>query len=514
MNTPASGSPRGPGRVARAADTLSVHTLAASTSPDPTEEAQRRALRRVLAQPDLTLGDLWLTFFAHGGSLDPGEVEEFLAGHPLPARDRALLAHAANQRLNERNAALQVPAGPRRAAPGQRPGTALRTLLDSVRQASGSEFGLVADRVGRSRGVQVVIYLVDDDRRLLVPFSPPKGARGRGPLSVERTLPGRAFRTGRTQTSLTGPHPRWWIPVYDGAQLTGVLDAAPRDRRDLQDPLLRNEFEVVARLIGRLVSAAAATGDAVDAVRQTRPRTVAAELLWRLLPPLTAETSSFSVSALLEPAAEVGGDVFDYALGPRHVDLALFDAMGHALNAGLMASATLAAYRTCRRSGGDLPAQAAAIDDVLTTHFPDALVTGVLLHLDQHTGRLTYLAAGHPVPLVLRDARVVAELSGGRRTPFGLPLPGGATLGEFTLQPGDWLALHTDGVEEARDASGRFFGRERLEDLLERAVAADLSPAETARRLTHAIMDHQGGDLQDDATILLARWRGDHEEDA
>lgn len=75
-----------------------------------------------------------------------------------------------------------------------------------------------------------------------------------------------------------------------------------------------------------------------------------------------------------------------------------------------------------------------------------------------------------------------------------------------------WLAPHTDGVE-ARGAGGEFFGRARLDDFLERAAAAELGLAETVRRLTTAILDHQRGDLQDDATILLARWRGHHEED-
>nr|WP_281373025.1 PP2C family protein-serine/threonine phosphatase [Kineococcus aurantiacus] len=258
-----------------------------------------------------------------------------------------------------------------------------------------------------------------------------------------------------------------------------------------------------------MVTASATTGDAVEVARQAHPRSPAAELVWRLLPPLTADTGRFSVSGLLEPAADVGGDVFDYALAADHVDLAVLDAMGHALGAGLMASAALAAYRACRRAGGGLLAQAAAVDDVLVTHFPDALVTGVLLHLDLGTGRLTYVGAGHPAPVVLRAGRAVADLDGGRRTPFGLPVPGPDAVGEASLEPGDWIALHTDGVEEARDAAGEFFGRPRLVDFLERAVAADLGPAETARRLLRAIMEHQGDALQDDATVLLARWRGE-----
>ncbi|MGY1723664.1 PP2C family protein-serine/threonine phosphatase [Blastococcus sp. SYSU DS0533] len=75
------------------------------------------------------------------------------------------------------------------------------------------------------------------------------------------------------------------------------------------------------------------------------------------------------------------------------------------------------------------------------------------------------------------------------------------------LQPGDWLALHTDGITEARDAGGTWFGERRLAEFLTRAIGAGLPPAETVRRLTAAVLEHQGGLLQDDASVLLARWK-------
>ena len=73
-------------------------------------------------------------------------------------------------------------------------------------------------------------------------------------------------------------------------------------------------------------------------------------------------------------------------------------------------------------------------------------------------------------------------------------------------RPGDRLAGHTDGVTEARDASGAWFGEERLLDLLTREVAGGQSPPETARRLVHAVLAQQEGLLQDDASVLLAWW--------
>nr|WP_276612079.1 PP2C family protein-serine/threonine phosphatase [Kineococcus vitellinus] len=226
-----------------------------------------------------------------------------------------------------------------------------------------------------------------------------------------------------------------------------------------------------------------------------------------MLPPLTADVGEVVVSGLVEPADDVGGDVFDHAVTHDAVHLAVFDAMGHSLRAGLIATAAVAAYRSARRGGADLPAQATAIDEVVAEQFPDALVTGVLLRLDRADGTLRSVCAGHPPPLLLREGRVVGEVAGGRRTPFGLP-PQAPVLGQEALQPGDRLALFTDGIVEARSAAGEFFGTERLVDFLERAALTTFGPAETVRRLVQAVLEHQGGLLQDDATVLLAQWRG------
>jgi serine/threonine protein phosphatase PrpC len=77
---------------------------------------------------------------------------------------------------------------------------------------------------------------------------------------------------------------------------------------------------------------------------------------------------------------------------------------------------------------------------------------------------------------------------------------------EEVLQPDDWLVMHTDGITEARDQTGEFFGDARLVDFLRREAATGHPPPETARRLVQAVLAHQNGKLQDDATVLLARW--------
>jgi serine phosphatase RsbU (regulator of sigma subunit) len=105
----------------------------------------------------------------------------------------------------------------------------------------------------------------------------------------------------------------------------------------------------------------------------------------------------------------------------------------------------------------------------------------------------------------MRGGKVGRTLSSGRRLPLGLG-PTDLTVGEETLQSEDWLLLHTDGITEARDRTGTFCNDARLTDFLQREAAAGHPPPETVRRLIKAVLTHQDGELQDDATVLLARW--------
>jgi len=135
------------------------------------------------------------------------------------------------------------------------------------------------------------------------------------------------------------------------------------------------------------------------------------------------------------------------------------------------------------------------------------MITAVFAELDQSTGALRVISAGHPSGIVLRDGKVVKVLP----TPTALPV----TLGdkrppvvvEEALEPGDQLLLYTDGITEARSPSGEEFGIDRLIDFAIKAVASQLPPPETTRRLVHAILEYQDDRLQDDATVLLTEWR-------
>ena len=235
---------------------------------------------------------------------------------------------------------------------------------------------------------------------------------------------------------------------------------------------------------------------------------VASELLWHVLPPLTYACERFVISAVLEPCYQVGGDGFDYAVGESTAFLSVLDTTGHGLPAGLGTAVALAAIRSARRDGQGLYAMARAVDEAYAERLTDPrFTTGVLAELHLEDGILRYVNAGHPPPMVLRESKVVARLDGGGRMPLGLDDPL-IEVAEVALQPGDRLLCFTDGVTEARDQAGRAFGEERLVDLAERNAAAGLPAPETLRRLSHAVLDHLGGPPTDDATLLLMEWSG------
>jgi serine phosphatase RsbU (regulator of sigma subunit) len=93
--------------------------------------------------------------------------------------------------------------------------------------------------------------------------------------------------------------------------------------------------------------------------------------------------------------------------------------------------------------------------------------------------------------------------------PIGLA-HGTAEVTISTLQPGDTIVYLSDGTIEARGADGVQFGIDRLGGLLVRSAHAGLTPSETMRRAAHAILDHHGGHLDDDATLVSVTWHGNN----
>lgn len=363
--------------------------------------------------------------------------------------------------------------------------------------------GLIVEHATRIGAGDAALYLVDYEQRNLMPVPNRDGALREG-VVIDTTLAGRCFRTLDMQQSAgEDGRVRVWVPVLDGVERLGVLEFD----FDADGPPDLDELAAFAGLVAEVVMAKQAYGDLFERVRRRTQMSVAAELAWNLLPPLTFGTDRLVISGVLAPAYDVGGDSFDYAVDADHARISIFDAMGHGLEAGLLASVAMATSRSSRRAGDDLAGSTEAIDRAIAGQFgPDRFVTAVQAELDLTTGRLQWVLSGHHPPLLLRNGRMVKSLLADIGLPLGIGGP--VTVAEEMLEPADQVLFFTDGVIEARSADGAFFGVDRLIDMVSRTSASATPAPETMRRLLHAILDHQEGELQDDATIVVLEWRG------
>ena len=361
--------------------------------------------------------------------------------------------------------------------------------------AAAAEAGRVLD------AEDLAIYLVDYDQTLLIPL--PDGADWT-PLEIDTTLAGRAFSAVAVQEADTGSGRRLWLPLLDGAERLGVLGLTLPE----VDDALRVRCTWLATYVSDLLMSKGKYTDSYFLARRRQPMSLAAEMQWQLLPPLTFVTPRVAIAGLLEPAYAVAGDAFDYALNGDIAHLAVLDPVGHDLTASVLAAVTVGSYRHSRRGGLDLVETYAAVDRTIAAEFGgERFVTGQLAQLDCRTGRLQWLNAGHPLPLLVRRAKVVDTLACRPVPPLGLGL-GQAEIASTALEPADRVLFYTDGVTEGRNLAGEPFGETRLADMLVRETLAGQPVAETMRRLAHAILAHQGRTPRDDATMVFLEWPG------
>ncbi|HYB44134.1 MAG TPA: SpoIIE family protein phosphatase, partial [Candidatus Methylomirabilis sp.] len=217
----------------------------------------------------------------------------------------------------------------------------------------------------------------------------------------------------------------------------------------------------------------------------------------------------FDLFAFLEPARQVGGDLYDFfRLEGGRVFVLIGDVSGKGLPSSLfMALAKSFCKSIALRRTGDVGAVIREADAEISRDNAESLfVTVFAAVLDPRSGELQYCNAGHDPPYVLPVAGGLGRLDG----PGGPPLcavsdfPYAAV--EHRLRPGDRVCFITDGVVDAENATGEFYGRKRLESLL-----GGLAPDAGAEEVGAAIRDDVGRfaagvEASDDLAIVVLRW--------
>lgn len=353
--------------------------------------------------------------------------------------------------------------------------------------------GLICDLVGAQAAR---FHVADYSLRTLqhIDASGPSGT----PQTIVGTLIGRVFTSGEIQVQEAHPTVVM-VPLIEGSSRIGVLEL---------------DFEewdgVVPELLGPLTAVFVMSWivkgrytDAAARARRSEPLSAAAELQWDLLPPLTCSTEEVAISGILAPAYAIGGDSFDYAFDSTRVDFTMVDAIGHGMSAVMMSAAAINSLRNSRRTGMDLTAAYEIVDAAISTQFGRSYyVTGIIGTLDLQTSTLTWINAGHVLPMLVRNGTYGGPLLCKPSRPFGLGGPV-VEVAEQVLQGGDRVLFYTDGITEARSSDGSFLGDDRLADYLVRASLEQLPVRETVRHLIDNVLTFSDDGLRDDATMLL-----------
>lgn len=229
-----------------------------------------------------------------------------------------------------------------------------------------------------------------------------------------------------------------------------------------------------------------------------------------LLPSKAPIVDGYDIAGGIRYCEHAGGDYYDYLPittpdGARRWGITIGDVTGHGIRSALTMCSCRAALRSAAgRDGDDLPAMLREVNHALAEDSPGgAFMTMFLGALDPASGRFTWTSAGHDPGLLIRQGGGDAEQLMSTDIPLGISdsrtFDQGAPV---TMQPGDVLVIGTDGISQARNSDGEFFGFDRIT-----AIVRSM-PSNSARTIRDRIFDEShafagGGQLEDDATLVV-----------
>jgi phosphoserine phosphatase RsbU/P len=229
---------------------------------------------------------------------------------------------------------------------------------------------------------------------------------------------------------------------------------------------------------------------------------VARRIQLSILPSEFPLSMNFRIAARYVPMSSVAGDLYDYILADDHqAGLLIADVSGHGVPAALIASMVKLAAASQRAVAADPSQFLSGMNSALLGNTQNQFVTAAYVHLNSESGELRYSAAAHPPLLLLRNGRVTQIEQN------GLMLAAFASASYSTavhkLEAGDRMVMYTDGILEASNPAGDFFGQEALCDLLKRT--RDLSPAVAADSIISSLQQWSVKQ-DDDLTVLICDY--------
>jgi sigma-B regulation protein RsbU (phosphoserine phosphatase) len=224
------------------------------------------------------------------------------------------------------------------------------------------------------------------------------------------------------------------------------------------------------------------------------------------IPPFPGR-NEVDIRAMLEPAREVGGDLYDFFfIDDARLCFLVGDVSGKGVPAALFMARTITLIKATAREVMRPEEIMDRVNKELSLHNDSCMFVTVFCGiLNVTNGELRYVNAGHNPPLIVRGDKEAEFLKGGESTVLGVEEDAAYSQETIFLSPGDTLCLYTDGVTEAFDREGEMFSEERLHD--EISARRGESVAELAMDTMQMVKTYSSGAPQsDDITIVVLRY--------
>lgn len=229
-----------------------------------------------------------------------------------------------------------------------------------------------------------------------------------------------------------------------------------------------------------------------------------------ILPEEVPAFTGWDISVRLVPARETSGDFYDFLpLNERKLGLVVADVTDKGMGAALFMALSSTLFRTFATRFPSLPALAlsAVSERILSDTRGSTFVTAFFGILEQHTGRVIYANAGHPPGYLIRMQKGKVSIDPLRPTGMALGVSDQARWKQkvVKMNPGDFLVLYTDGITEAQNSRGEFFGEEKLLDVALSKIGCPANVIQDALlEAVHQFVGHHSS-LDDIALLVIRR---------
>ena len=296
-------------------------------------------------------------------------------------------------------------------------------------------------------------------------------------------------------------------PIYMGENLIGTLTIAKASGPGTFTAVQANVVHTFSDFLAIQIVNSRFTEELVRNRLVSRELEIAKTIQRSLLPKTIPTLSGYGLAGFCESAHQVGGDFYDVIKIDDHtLLLVIADVMGKGIPAAMFAAILRSLLRAVPESMNQPAALLARVNRLLFEELSgvDMFITAQLVYVDGRNRRITTASAGHCPVLLAVDAEGNVKMLSPEGLPLGI-LPDTTFSNQTEILPrNSRILLYTDGLTEARNSAGEFFGQDRLVKWLKRTAQARKGAEELKDDLAAELMAFQSSSaLSDDQTFLI-----------